>query len=278
MNLFAVLLMALVPVTGAVEDVSHSVAVVETFDSRGTGFLVDDTTVMTAAHVAPEGTVTVRFGDTEFSGSVVRADSVEDLALIELDGHPDVEPLQIASTTPEIGEEVLAIGAPTDEGLTVTRGIVSAVFDDGEIQTDASVNPGNSGGPLVRPDGEVLGVVVMKADGAEGIGYAVGADKLRALMGAPIGGDERADDPDAARGAIPPDAAPLPDSGEAPQPSIPRTSPPEATDSGSLLVPLGIAGGVVVFATGALALLVRSRNNTDDFEVRLGPVHDRFGG
>lgn len=267
MNLLAVLLMTLLPVAGGVDGVSHSVAIVETYDGRGTGFLVDDRTVMTAAHVAPEGDVTVHFGDTEFSGRVVATDSTNDLAMIELDDRPDAEPLKIATSPPELGEDVLAIGAPTDGGLTVTRGIVSAVFDNGEIQTDASVNPGNSGGPLVRPNGEVLGVVTMKAN-AEGIGYAVGAEKLRSIMDAPGESRPPADDPNRVPGAPAPDAEPLPE----------PTKPPTTTGSGSLVVPLGIAGGVVVLAVAALALRIRTTRHTDDFEVRLGPVHDRFGG
>lgn len=267
MNLLATFLVAVLPVTGGVDDVSNSVAVVETFDGRGSGFLVDDTTVLSAAHVAPEGRVTVQFGDTQFQGAVVATDPANDLALIELDGRPGVDPLQLASAPPELGEDVLAIGAPTEGGLTVTRGIVSAVLDDGAIQTDASVNPGNSGGPLVRPDGEVLGVVTMKAD-AEGIGYAVGASQVRDIMDAPGGDRPPGDHSESTRGATPPDAELLPES----------SKPRAVGGAGPPVLPLGIAGAMVAIAVGVLAARTRATRNKDDFEVHLGPVHDRFGG
>lgn len=272
MSVLAAILLVAMPLASDVDDLSRSVAVVETFDGHGTGFLVDDTTVMTAAHVAGSGQVTVHFGETEILGEVVADDQGNDLALIQLERDPGLDPLPIASEPPRLGEDVLAIGAPTGS-LTVTRGIVSAVFDDGGIQTDASVNPGNSGGPLLRPGGEVLGVVTMKAD-AEGIGFATGTDAMNDLLGKdratpPPSGDSNEGAP--ADPGVEPDGSALP--------AQPETIP--ITNSIPVAVPLGASAAVVLAAITILALRVRSIRGakaSTDFEVRLGPTHDRSGG
>jgi len=89
-----------------------------------------------------------------------------------------------------VGTEVFAVGAPLGT-LTVTRGIISGHRDSGGlqlIQTDAAVNPGNSGGPLVDDTGHVVGLVVSKVLSAEGIGLAVQSSDLRRFLdGATVG-------------------------------------------------------------------------------------------
>jgi S1-C subfamily serine protease len=80
-----------------------------------------------------------------------------------------------------VGEEVAALGVPLGLGRTVTKGIVSAIRrTEGVtiIQTDAPINRGNSGGPLVNMRGEVIGMNVFKAKGAEGLGFAIAIDDV----------------------------------------------------------------------------------------------------
>jgi serine protease Do len=155
----------------------------------GSGFIVDaDGTILTNAHVV-EGAdeVRVRLIDRrEFKGKVVGADKATDIAVVKIEakGLPVVklgDPSQI-----KVGEWVLAIGSPFGFENTVTAGIVSATsrsLPDGTyvpfIQTDAAVNPGNSGGPLFNLKGEVIGInsqIYSRTGGFQGIAFAVPID------------------------------------------------------------------------------------------------------
>ena len=155
----------------------------------GSGFIVDsDGIVLTNAHVV-EGAneVRVRLTDRrEFKGKVLGADKATDLAVVKIDakGLPTVklgDPRSI-----KVGEWVLAIGSPFGFENTVTAGIVSATsrsLPDGSyvpfIQTDAAVNPGNSGGPLFNLKGEVIGInsqIYSRSGGYQGLAFAIPID------------------------------------------------------------------------------------------------------
>src|SRR5688500_1077420 len=155
----------------------------------GSGFIVEpDGTILTNAHVV-EGAdeVRVRLTDRrEFKGKVVGTDKATDIAVVKIaaTGLPTVklgDPSQI-----KVGEWVLAIGSPFGFENTVTAGIVSATsrsLPDGTyvpfIQTDAAVNPGNSGGPLFNLKGEVIGInsqIYSRSGGFQGIAFAVPID------------------------------------------------------------------------------------------------------
>lgn len=164
--------------------------------ASGTGFLVGDDLIMTAAHVAKnEVAISVSVNGQYTSARVLGINDAQDLALLKtpvaLTGHQ----FDFASALPSQGVEVAALGFPLDSGLTFTSGRVSALNLELDsafgkrrdlLQTDTAINPGNSGGPLVRMDGEVVGVVSAKRAwvlgtrtvddyGAEGVGYAVQA-------------------------------------------------------------------------------------------------------
>jgi S1-C subfamily serine protease len=186
----------------AVTRVLHSVVQVRTNRGSGTGFAVAPGTILTNKHVVEDATtVSVRLrGGDELSATVAVESSVFDMALVRVEGLllPPVAFAQVSED--DLGEAVVAVGYPLDlgGGATVTRGILSAVRVEGGqftgewIQTDAAVNPGNSGGPLVNLRGEVVGMVtwgiVQLADLApvEGIKFALSAnsitDNLPALL------------------------------------------------------------------------------------------------
>jgi S1-C subfamily serine protease len=134
-------------------------------DAVGSGFLVSsDGYVMTAQHVVgTDKYVKVRWSDgLEGVGEVVRSDKRRDVALVKVDPRGR-QPLAMRRSQPEPGDTVFAIGAPLDEKLqsTVTRGVASAnriVDGFSFIQSDVTVNPGNSGGPLLDEQGRVLGL------------------------------------------------------------------------------------------------------------------------
>lgn len=149
---------------------------------------------MTNAHVvsnAADGRVIVTLWDArKFSGQVHSIDRTSDIALIKLD-NPNNEALPVAkmgkSAELRAGEFVIALGSPLFLQNSVSFGIVSAPARRGSdlgmeknrtdfIQTDAAVNVGNSGGPLVNLDGRVIGINTMKAQGTDGISFAIPID------------------------------------------------------------------------------------------------------
>ena len=168
--------------------------------ATGSGFVIDqDGHVVTNQHVvAGAETVTVKFHDgEEVDARVVGTDASTDVALLELEEDVDVEPLQLGSSGGlEIGDPVIAIGSPFGLQGTVTTGIVSALDRqlrapdgftiDGAIQTDAALNHGNSGGPLLDAQGRVIGInsqIASESGGNDGIGYAVPIDTVKDVVG-----------------------------------------------------------------------------------------------
>ncbi|HWO94334.1 MAG TPA: trypsin-like peptidase domain-containing protein, partial [Dehalococcoidia bacterium] len=181
----------------------------------GTGFIIDgDGNIVTNDHVISLGglvepdniTVTLADGET-FDADVVGRDPFTDLAIIHIDaGEEEIRPLELASSEDvRVGDTVIAIGHALNlqGGPTVTRGVVSAkgraVTEPGAgpggtgptltdaIQTDAAINSGNSGGPLLDSSGRVIGVNTLvergNAGGApvEGIGFAISSDTVRSI-------------------------------------------------------------------------------------------------
>jgi serine protease Do len=157
--------------------------------SLGSGFIIDPSgLIVTNAHVianADQITVTLS-DDTVLQAQVVGRDTVTDLALLKVDAKT---PLPAAtwgdSAKAKVGDWVLAIGNPFGLGGTVTAGIISATardihsgpYDD-YLQTDASINRGNSGGPMFNLAGEVIGIntaIYSPSGGSIGIGFAIPA-------------------------------------------------------------------------------------------------------
>jgi len=196
-------------VTDIVKLAEPAIVRIETGGGVGTGFIVSkDGYIVTNNHVVEGGngvaarTVNVTLSDGgRVAGTVVGTDPRSDLALVKIDGGP-YSPLPLGSLDRvEIGQEVVAIGYALDltrgEGpsFTVTTGIVSqknrAISETapilGAIQTDAAINHGNSGGPLINLFGEVVGVNTALAPDpttggvAQGIGFAVGVDTVSAV-------------------------------------------------------------------------------------------------
>jgi S1-C subfamily serine protease len=159
----------------------------------GSGFVVgDERWIVSNAHVAQGARVRLRFGDgTERPGRVIARNTQLDLAVIQAEGQVPVPALELGdSDALEVGETVLAFGSPFGLDGTLTQGIVSARRDlgpvEGVIQTDAAVNPGNSGGPLVNTRGQVVGVntaILSRTGGSHGIGFAIPSTYVQAFLG-----------------------------------------------------------------------------------------------
>jgi S1-C subfamily serine protease len=160
-----------------------SIAWIRTPAGRGSGFLLDSSGLMiTNQHVVGSAfsvKVDLYDGSTKM-GRVLKRDEVADLALVKLEaGVANIPGLPMCQTNAiKVGESVIAIGNPLALSNTVTQGVVSGfrtVASRNLIQTDAAVNPGNSGGPLLNRYGEVIGIVTEKISsrGVEGLGFAL---------------------------------------------------------------------------------------------------------
>jgi S1-C subfamily serine protease len=165
----ALLQIATVPAIGA-RSLTEAVAVSPVIfagGAMGSGFLISrDGYLITNQHVVGDAQyVKVRWPDgSEGLGEVIRSDRRRDVALVKADPHGR-QPLVLNQALPAVGDTVFAVGAPLQESLqgTVTKGIVSAVRTEKSqrfIQSDVSINHGNSGGPLLNEKGAVLGLTV----------------------------------------------------------------------------------------------------------------------
>lgn len=161
----------------------------------GTGFIIrEDGLILTNNHVIENADVIsvqlTEKAQKTYEAKLIGADKRTDIALIKItpDGKLPVASLG-SSKDVEVGEWVAAFGNPFGHGHTMTKGIISSKGREiGEInkipllQTDASINPGNSGGPLVNTRGYVIGVNSAIDARAQGIGFAIPIDEVKALI------------------------------------------------------------------------------------------------
>jgi len=185
------------PYTRIYREAIDSVLLVQTEQGSGTGWVYDGSHVVTNAHVVGEATdVDLRTRDGSwYTGEVVGTDRNSDLAVVEAADLPEAATtLELADAPATIGQEVVAIGNPFDLDGSVTTGIVSGTDRSipaptgfsipDAIQTDAAVNPGNSGGPLMALDGQV--VAVINSGGGDNIAFGISAALARRVLPALI--------------------------------------------------------------------------------------------
>jgi len=193
------------------QSVGPAVVVIETQSAAfggvatgvGSGFVYDaNGYILTNNHViADGGTITVTLADgRQFPGTVVKQDPSADLAVVKINAS-NLPVASIGSSSDlQIGQLVVAIGDPLGQfANTVTTGIVSGLDRQitagsarsseqlsGLIQTDAAINEGNSGGPLVNAVGQVIGINTATASNAQGLGFAIPINAARTIMSSAI--------------------------------------------------------------------------------------------
>ena len=193
-------------VKGASQSVVHIIVLKKVQDPRtrkmteqpglGSGFVISsDGYIVTNNHVIENAlSITVTFADgLEFKADLIGADPSTDIAVLKVYGG-DLKALQFANSDDlEAGQIAIAIGNPMGLQHTVTAGVVSAkgrtlranngrLIDD-IIQTDAALNPGNSGGPLVNSEGRVIGVNTAVVSSAQGLCFAVSSNLAAYVAG-----------------------------------------------------------------------------------------------
>jgi len=168
--------------------------------AQGSGFVYDrDGHVVTNQHVVAGATsISVRFWNgVELDAELVGADPSTDLAVLRVDAPAGLlSPLTLAdSSAVDVGDPVLALGSPFGLEGTITSGIVSALHREmtapnnftiiDTIQTDAAINHGNSGGPLLDSSGRVVGVnaqIESESGGSDGVGFAIPSNTVRSIV------------------------------------------------------------------------------------------------
>jgi len=172
----------------------------QTQQAQGSGFVYDSNgRIITNQHVVDGATsISVRFWNGKtYKAELVGSDPSTDLAVIKVDAPASVlTPLTLAdSDAVGVGDNVVAIGSPFGLENTVTSGIVSALHRqmtspnnfsiDDSIQTDAAINHGNSGGPLLNAEGLVIGVnaqIESDSGGNDGVGFAIPSNTVKTIV------------------------------------------------------------------------------------------------
>jgi serine protease Do len=165
-------------------------------NSLGSGVILDeDGYIITNAHVVKRAkSIKVRLADKEeYEARLISIHQDSDLALLKIEPKKKLKAITLGTSRDlMIGETAIAMGNPFGLSNTVTVGVISAtnrsihvrgkvIFKD-FLQTDAAINPGNSGGPLVNINGKLIGINTAIHAGANGIGFAIPVDRMRAVL------------------------------------------------------------------------------------------------
>jgi S1-C subfamily serine protease len=184
------------------------VLVITSDDGLGSGSYIGSNLIITNWHVVKDfAEVNVFFKPSQdgskagvVRAAVLKVDPVRDLALLKVAVVPEfVSPLKLGSNAAiQVGADVHAIGHPTGETWTYTKGIVSQIRENYEwqaegpplhratvVQTQTPINPGNSGGPLLGDSGQIIGMNSFIKPGAQGLAYAVSVDDISAFLKSP---------------------------------------------------------------------------------------------
>ncbi len=178
--------------SGIIEDSVKSVVTIKTDTGQGTGFLItDDGYLVTNYHVIKDATAATvyTYDGADHQVSMAGYDPNFDVALLKISG--SYNKLNLGdSDLIQIGEKVIAIGNPLGLQFSVSEGIISASNRAGPtgieayIQTDAALNPGNSGGPLINKNGKAIGINNFKIGSGENLGFALESNILKESINA----------------------------------------------------------------------------------------------
>src|SRR3989344_206062 len=175
-----------------IEDSLKGVVTIKTNVAQGTGFIISsDGYIVTNAHMlsgASEVQITT-FDENKISAELIGDNPNLDVALLKIEGEYNFLELGNSDET-QVGERVIAIGNPLGLQFSVTEGIVSGIHRPGineleaYVQTDAALNPGNSGGPLINKNGKVIGINNFKLGSGASLGFALESNYIKDAVNA----------------------------------------------------------------------------------------------
>ncbi len=173
--------------SGIIENSVKAVVTIKTDIGQGTGFIITpDGYIVTNAHLLSGGKTieSTNYEKEKISTELIGYNAELDVALLKIEG--EYNSLSLGNSDEmQVGERVIAIGNPLGLQFSVTEGIVSGIHRPGAnelniyIQTDAALNPGNSGGPLINKKGEVIGINNFKLGSGESLGFALESNYIR---------------------------------------------------------------------------------------------------
>lgn len=169
------------------ETIDQSIVKLKSSGGFGTGFFVDqEGYLITNAHVVGSETIIQGYlGSSpillEFEVSAHGESMGLDLALLKLISDTEIVPLPLAQNIPKLASTIFVVGNPNNLGISVSKGTLSRSSEK-EYQLDVTVNPGNSGGPVMNEKGEVIGVVSYLIQEVQGLGFAVSLEALKNFL------------------------------------------------------------------------------------------------
>jgi len=174
------------PIT-SMSDVLRSTVRLRVEDRVGTGFVISPKgLVLTNRHIVEDQTEVM----ATFDGSkemyqlrVIYLGSDEtDLCLLRIESANRFDYIPMADELPTLGDEVITIGNPRGIGLSVSKGVISRIGDDGDLQLNIQLNPGNSGGPVVNQQGELIGVISFLVEEIQAMSFAIGLPQIKVFI------------------------------------------------------------------------------------------------
>lgn len=166
------------------ETIYEYIFVIYSGNSLGSGFALGTNCIITNAHVIADNSQisVLSYSGNEYKATVLGINGSEDIAVLVVE-NGDFPYLAVADTSVmKTGDDIYAIGAPKGMAYTLTKGTISAkeriIQNNSYIQIDAAINEGNSGGPLLNDNGQVLGMNTLKMSDSEGIGLAIPINRI----------------------------------------------------------------------------------------------------
>ena len=177
--------------SGVISGVIDATVRVLTNVGQGSGAIVSPEGYLVTNYHVIQGARSVSiktYGGDIYDAGVVGYDVDDDLAILEIDSNETFPYMTFGdSDTLKIGQKVVALGNPLGLSFTATEGIISSpsrLASDGKyyVQTDVTLNPGNSGGPLINSLGEIVGIVDFKISGYEELGFAIPSNRVESIV------------------------------------------------------------------------------------------------
>jgi serine protease Do len=170
------------------ENANKAVVSIRTQGAVGAGAIIDPQGLIVTNNHVVRGNRVVQVSTSSgktYPGRVVSVDRRNDLALVQIQTQEILPSIKLAKMPAKVGQRVYAIGNPFGLDRTLTVGTLSRIAPNGDLQTDAALNPGNSGGPLLNSAGELLGInkaILSPSGGSSGIGFATSIAPVQRLL------------------------------------------------------------------------------------------------